>query len=148
MRFLKQFAVFAFLLAFSSMFAFSVLAVDGQSPEENCDVEGDLIGINCVSQGGLVGENGPEDLRIVVVRLINVSLGFLGIVATLVILWAGFKWMTAGGSSEEVDKARKIIFAAVVGLLIIMISWALTRFVLTQLYNATTGQTYGNGLTF
>jgi len=111
----------------------------------NCDQSGDLIGLNCVSQSGLAGGGGeqPLDPRIVVTRLINVSLGFLGIIAVVIILYAGFKWMTAGGNTEETEKARKIIMNAVIGLAIIMSAWAISRYVLIQLYAASTGQQYG-----
>ena len=69
--------------------------------------------------------------------IIKVFLGFLGIIAVVIILLGGFKWMTAGGNEDGVAEAKKLITAGVIGLIIILMSWALASFVVNQLYNAT-----------
>jgi len=80
---------------------------------------------------------GDTDPREMAASVINVALGFLGIVAVVIILIGGFKWMTAGGNEEKVSEARKLILAGVVGLVIILASWAIARFVMQALYTAT-----------
>ena len=65
--------------------------------------------------------------------MINIILGFLGIVAVVIILLGGFKWMTAGGNEDKVGEARKLITAGIIGLIIILASFAIASFVLTQL---------------
>nr|NIS50742.1 hypothetical protein [Phycisphaerae bacterium] len=62
----------------------------------------------------------------------------LGIIAVVIILIGGFQWMTAGGNEENVDKAKKRIIQGVIGLAIILASWAIARFVLESLVTATT----------
>ena len=47
----------------------------------------------------------PETISI----FINIILGFLGIVAFIIILLGGFKWMTSGGDEEKIGEARKLI---------------------------------------
>jgi len=69
-------------------------------------------------------------------------LGLLGTVAIVIILWAGFKWMTAGGNNEDIDQAKKILISSVIGLAIILSAYAISNFVLTQLYKSTTGFDY------
>ena len=64
-------------------------------------------------------------------------MGFLGIVAIIIILAGGFKWMTAMGSEDKIGEARKLIIAGIVGLGIILSSYAIAYFVLTQLMTAT-----------
>ena len=81
---------------------------------------------------------GNEDPRIIVAALINVILGFLGIIAVVIILMGGFKWMTAGGNEDKIEEAKKLMSAGVVGLIIILASWGLATFVVGLLYNATT----------
>ena len=83
---------------------------------------------------------GDEDIRDTISRIINVALGLLGIVAVVIILAGGFKWMTAGGNEEKVTEARKLIFSGIIGLAIILSAYAIARFVLEQLYIATTGE--------
>lgn len=69
----------------------------------------------------------------VVGRIINVVLGFLGIVLLVLFLYAGFLWMTAQGEEKQVTKAKQILLQAVVGYFIIGTAYALTTFVLTNL---------------
>lgn len=80
---------------------------------------------------------GGEDLRTTAARIINVALSLLGIVAVVIILIGGFKWMTAGGSEDKVGEARKLIFAGIIGMAIILSAWAITKFVLNALGSAT-----------
>jgi len=84
-------------------------------------------------------ELGGGDIRVMIARIINVALGLLGIVALLLILYGGFLWMTAGGEAERVEKAKKVLINAVIGLAIILTSFAISQFVLNSLIEATTG---------
>ncbi len=80
---------------------------------------------------------GTTDIRITIARIINVFMGLLGIIAVVIILYGGFIWMTAAGNEERVDKARKMIVAGVIGLAIILSAYAIARFVVNSLVNAT-----------
>lgn len=66
----------------------------------------------------------------VIGRVINVLLGFLGIVLLCLFLYAGFVWMTAGGDEDKVKTAKKLILNAVVGYFIVGGAYALTSYVL------------------
>ncbi|MBT7553446.1 hypothetical protein HN670_03180 [bacterium] len=91
------------------------------------------IGINGLENVAL----GQGDLKETIAQIINVILGFLGVIAVLIILLGGFKWMTSQGSSEKVDEAKKLIGAGIVGLIIILAAYAIARFVLAEVYQAT-----------
>lgn len=80
---------------------------------------------------------GSDDPRAIIARIINVVLGFLGIIAVVIILYGGFVWMTAAGNEEKVGTARKIIIAGIIGLAIVLAAWGIAKFVLTQLGQAT-----------
>jgi len=79
---------------------------------------------------------GDRALDDAVVGLINVLLGFLGLIAVIIILIGGFRWMTAGGNEDKVGEARKTIFAGIIGLAIILFAWGITIFVVQQLGKA------------
>jgi len=79
---------------------------------------------------------GTTALDDAVVKLINVMLGFLGLIAVVIILIGGFRWMTAGGNEDKVGQARKTIFAGIIGLAIILFAWGITIFVVQQLGKA------------
>lgn len=85
---------------------------------------------------------GKSDVRWTAARIVQVALGLLGILATVLIIFAGFKWMTAGGNEEQVSSAKKIMYQAVIGLVIIMSAYSIVRFILPQLFKATTNVDY------
>lgn len=93
----------------------------------------DTFGLDYGTTAGL----GTADIRSTVGSIINVALSLLGIVALVIILAGGFKWMTAGGNEEKVGEARKMIFSGIIGLAIILSAFAIARFVLKQLSDAT-----------
>jgi len=80
---------------------------------------------------------GHEDPRQIVARIINTMMLFLGIIAVVIILLGGFKWMTAAGNEENISGAKKIMAAGVIGLVIILASWGIAQFILNNLVNAT-----------
>ena len=79
------------------------------------------------------------DIRIVVARIIRVALSLLGTVALVLMLYAGFVWMTAGGEASKIEDAKKIMVNAAIGLAIILSAYAITSFVISKLVDATTG---------
>lgn len=86
--------------------------------------------------GGSVGL-GTSDLKQTVVNVIQWVLGVLALVAVLMIIVGGFQWMTAAGNDERIDKAKKIISAAVIGLIIVLLAWAIVIFVAGTTANVT-----------
>ena len=77
-----------------------------------------------------------KDPRAIVASIIKVVLSFLGTIAVVLIIYAGFLWMTASGKPDNIKKAKDIMSAAVVGLVIILISYGITVFVTNALSNA------------
>lgn len=80
---------------------------------------------------------GTKDLREGVMAIVRILLGFLGIIAVLIMLYGGFVWLTSAGSEEKVGQAKKIISAGILGLVVIFVSYAIAEFVITQLLQAT-----------
>lgn len=77
-----------------------------------------------------------KDPRAIVASIIKVLLGFLGTLAVVLIIYSGFLYMTAAGKPDNVKKAKDIMITAVIGLIIILISYGITIFVTTALSNA------------
>jgi hypothetical protein len=84
---------------------------------------------------------GTADVRTIVARVINVALGLLGTILLVIIVYAGFLWMTAGGDDEKVSRAKTLIKNGVIGLAIILSSYAITYFVVTRLMGVREGTT-------
>ncbi len=84
------------------------------------------------------------DPKIIVGNIIRTGLGVIGIVLVCFIVYGGFVWMTAAGRPDQVDKAKKILINAVIGLIIILMSWSIATFIISSLTNAT-GSGSGSG---
>lgn len=82
---------------------------------------------------------GTQDPRVTVAKIINIALSLLGIISVVIILIGGFTWMIAGGNEENVDKAKKRIFAGIIGLAIVLSAYAIATWVITNLVAVTTG---------
>ncbi len=68
--------------------------------------------------------------------LLRSALTFLGVVFLLMIVYAGFQWMTAGGSEEKIAAARKTLVNAIVGLVIIFSANSIVIYVVRALTGA------------
>ncbi len=91
------------------------------------------LGLNYATAIGL----GTQDVRTTVSNVIKAFMGLLGIVAVVIILLGGFKWMTAGGNEEKVSEAKKLIISGIIGLIIIMSAYAIAQFVVNAIINGT-----------
>jgi cysteine-rich repeat protein len=78
-------------------------------------------------------------LVLMIARAIRTFLGFLGIVAVIVVLYAGFLWVTAGGEEEKIAKAKKVLKNGLIGLLIMLSSFTIAQFVLSRLTSSIGG---------
>jgi len=89
------------------------------------------------------GTRAEQDPRAVIVNVISIALGFIGAIFLALTIFAGFQYMTAGGSEEKASSALKTIQNAVLGLLIIFCAWIITRFVIVMLNRGIKGQDTG-----
>ncbi|PIR74114.1 MAG: hypothetical protein COU35_04115 [Candidatus Magasanikbacteria bacterium CG10_big_fil_rev_8_21_14_0_10_47_10] len=94
---------------------------------------GDPLGVEFGSASGLSN----TDPRSTVAGIINVALSLLGIILVTLIVYAGFLWMTAAGNDDQITKAKKILSSAIIGLIIILSAYAITRFVTDNLQQVT-----------
>ncbi len=55
--------------------------------------------------------------------------GVLGMIFLVIVVYAGFRWMTAGGNTEQIDEAKQLIRNATIGLAIVILSYTITYFI-------------------
>jgi len=82
---------------------------------------------------------GISDPREVAANIINIILGFLGIIAVILILFGGFMWMTAAGNDDKIGTAKKLMSAGVIGLVIVLAAFGIAKFVISSMLSATGG---------
>ena len=95
----------------------------------------DAWGFNDFSNSGIA--LGSRPVRDTIGGVVNIVLGFLGILTTVAILWGGFNMMTSGGNAEKSEKGKGAVTAGVIGLIIVLTAYAISRFVLNELYRET-----------
>lgn len=77
---------------------------------------------------GAVFGGEPEDIRITVAKMINIALTFIGVIFVALAVFAGFQYMTSAGNEEKTKKSVDLLRSAIIGLLIILAAWSITRF--------------------
>lgn len=125
----KKHVISWFLL---SLFAFALVA-SGPAQADNSLVNSQE-GLNKIAT--VYGNSAQQDIRVTVARIINVVLTLLGVIFVVLAILAGFKYMTAAGSEEKTKEAMDTLRTALIGLIIILMAWAITRYTI-QILNKT-----------
>ena len=73
---------------------------------------------------------GEGNLRGLVLRIINYFLGFLGILAVIMVIYGGVTYVTAAGQDEQIGNAKKIIMYSLIGIIVILLSFAVVNTIL------------------
>lgn len=81
----------------------------------------------------------PKSPEETIASVIKVLLTFLGIIFFLLMLYSGFMWMTARGNESQVSTAKDTMIAAIIGLIIIVVSYAVSVFIINALTKGTLG---------
>ena len=103
------------------VFVFNVNFVLAQTATSNLATFGASAGLSNTPLPTLIG------------NIVRIFLGLLGVLAVLIILYGGWTWMISNGDTQKVDKAKKILIAGVIGLIIIMASFAIASFIMKAL---------------
>src|SRR3990167_1934700 len=76
-----------------------------------------------------------------ILNIINIALGFMGILAVAVLIYGCYVWRTSGGMPQRIVLAKKILLSALIGFIIILTSWAIVNYII----NGATGGGGGGG---
>ena len=97
------------------------------------------VGSNYASNTDL----GSADPRDMIVDILAIVFTFFGIIAVIIIMYAGWLWMTSNGNSDQVDKAKKAIIGAVIGIIIMLASYGIVTFIINSMAGVAGGATCG-----
>lgn len=82
------------------------------------------LGIECATSGSeteCAELASPQDIIFENIgKIIKYLLSFLGIIFFLIIIYAGWLWMTAGGNEEQITKAKDLLKNSFIGIIIII----------------------------
>ncbi|PIR02877.1 MAG: hypothetical protein COV60_03290 [Candidatus Magasanikbacteria bacterium CG11_big_fil_rev_8_21_14_0_20_43_7] len=116
---MKRFIVFAVSLAFFLGVVSHAYALD----------LGNTYTKNAANKAGYSQDTNDTSFAQTLGVVVKTVLGFVGIIFLLLMVYAGFLWMTARGDSGQVDKAKEIIIQSIVGLVITVGAYSITAFV-------------------
>jgi len=82
-------------------------------------------------------EDNPEDtVNNIITTVINIFSLLVGVVAVIMIIIGGIKYITSGGDSNNISAAKTTIIYAIIGLVIVALAQVIVRFVLTRVQAA------------
>lgn len=85
--------------------------------------------------GASIGLAAPN-FSVLLVNLVNWILGLLGVIAVAMIILGGFQWLISGGNEDSVTAAKKTIGNAVIGIIVVLLAWAVVHFTIGTIENA------------
>lgn len=69
-----------------------------------------------------------------ILGLLQIFLSIVGIIAVAMIVYGGFRYVTAGGSDEVTKSAKKTITNSIIGLVVIILSYVIVRIVTNAVF--------------
>ncbi len=86
------------------------------------------------THGGLItNDSDNQDIILIVSNIVGYALYFTGSIFFILIIIAGFTWMTAGGEEKKVSSAKGKIKGAIMGIVVILCAYIITTFVFNTL---------------
>ena len=92
-------------------------------------IMGTIVGVLSPS-GNLIGLGGGD---VMIKNAINWFIGISGIVCVIFIVMGGFGYMTAAGDPGKIQKAKKTLTYALIGLAVVALSYVITNFVINMI---------------
>lgn len=102
-------------------------AADLSSKDESCQVLSDL--------GGNCGAESDKDISGAIKTAIQVLLIVAGIIAVIMIIVGGLKYVTSSGDPQAISSAKKTIIYAIIGLVVVIFAQLIVQFVLSRSSN-------------
>ncbi len=129
MIFLAKKLHFSFLLTLifiSLTFYFIAADIQAQISIDNTGLD------TTAKEGGL--DTNQKSLPTLIGKVIGAGLSFIGILFFILMIYAGFTWMIARGNEQEVTKAKEMLNAAIIGLIIVISAYAITKYIGSTLF--------------
>ncbi len=72
-------------------------------------------------------------------QITNTILYIVGIIAVIMLIIGGIKYVVSGGDSKKVTDAKNTVLYAIIGLVICFLAFAIVNFVISALPSSTSG---------
>jgi cytochrome bd-type quinol oxidase subunit 2 len=101
------------------------------------DIKGNLcsgtnIDVTGGSKGDCSGGAGTSSLNKLLTQAVNIFSAIVGVIAVIMIIVGGLKYITSGGDSNKVGAAKNTLIYAIIGLVIVALAQVIVHFVLQK----------------
>ncbi len=122
-------AIVTGILSFAGVaFAANECNVSGYDANAN---HGLLKGVQAAC--AVCGQCSIADIFVVGNTVVELILGLSGSFMLLMMVYGGFIFLTSGGNSSQVDKGKKVMFGAIIGIIIVFTAYTVIQFILGAL---------------
>ncbi len=80
------------------------------------------------NDANICGDYQVSDFVVLAIKVSNWILGIVGSLTLIMFIYGGVMFLISAGASDKVDQAKKIIVAAIIGLLIVFSSWLIIKY--------------------
>lgn len=139
-KFIKQIVTTLALASFMlvpALVTSSAFAADANIDGSLC--KGASLQLSAGETSDCTTDNAGQGLDKLITNIVNIFSVIVGVVAVIMIIYGGFRYITSGGDSGNVTNAKNTILYALVGLVIVALSQFIVKFVLSKATGLTNG---------
>jgi len=90
-------------------------------------------------QAELGGFDEQAPVALIIVDIVRRILTWVGVLFVALVFYGGFLMASAGGAEEQIEKGKKIITAAIIGIIVVLLSYSITMFIGSRVGPLVTG---------
>lgn len=124
------------IITLSYIFVLLPIFAQAQTQQNAFDKARDRLNtIGGITGFGTTTETGDVGLYDKIATIVNIVLGFAGIVAMIYVIYAGIRWIMAQGNEDEVKKSKGTIRDAIIGIAVIFLAYIIVNYIIENLWN-------------
>lgn len=122
-------SIIIFIFSLSFLFGLAFFTKAETVEYEKCVGSDDCYGLNTSDSKVAANIGRGKDIPTIIGKVVGAGLAFVGVLFFILMIYGGLLWMTAQGNEQQVTKAKDLIIAAVVGLIIVLSAYAITAYI-------------------
>jgi magnesium-transporting ATPase (P-type) len=110
------------------------LALAGNAVIASAEVGRALAATDTIEGGAQTAQGNTSDIPLTtqIANITNTMLFAIGVVAVIMLIVGGFRYIFSGGNSQSVNAAKDTILYAVIGIVVAILAYAIVNFILGQ----------------
>ncbi|MFZ2513391.1 MAG: pilin [Candidatus Saccharimonadales bacterium] len=97
----------------------------------------DTLSVNGTGTCETTTTEGADKLNNIISTIVNIFSVLVGVIAVIMIIWGGLRYITSGGDSGKITSAKNTIIYALIGLIVVALAQFIVKFVLNKVTSTT-----------